>query len=457
MALNFPINPEDGDTYEGYVYDATAGVWNSDPHQIASRFVTSATAPSNASEGDGWFDTNTAKSYVFYDGVWVQLGALGTVDLNQIADVNVSSPANGQALIYDETTLQWANEVLPEPVLTFSGLDDTLISTPAIGDSLVYNGTDWVNGPRSNNAIINGDFGVWQRGTSFAGVNNVYTADRWRYSNGGNGIVTTISREAFNPSDIEAIGYGDAKYFYRFNQTVAGSGSTFQVFAAQRIEDARTFAGQQVTLSFWAKSDVSRSVSIRFTQDFGSNGSSANNNYPGGVSINTSWQRFSVTTTLDSVLGKTIDSDSYLSVNFTAVNGDFNVVKTVDIWGVQLEAGSVATPFRLAGGSKAAELAECERYYQKYSTVALWPATSGGQTYFYGPFALSTTMRANPSASIYNPSNNNQNVIRNWNGTEYTISSVLKNSNQFMGVVLPSTVDVGENVCTAALILESEL
>ena len=108
MALNFPITPEDGDTYQGYVYDATAGVWNSDPHQIASRFVTSATAPSSPSEGDGWFDTNTAKSYVYYDGVWVQLGALGTVDLNQIADVVVSSPANGESLVYDGT--DWVNQ-----------------------------------------------------------------------------------------------------------------------------------------------------------------------------------------------------------------------------------------------------------------------------------------------------------------------------------------------------------
>ena len=108
MALNFPLNPADGDTYEGYVYDATAGVWNSNPHQIASRFVTSATAPSSPSEGDGWFDTNTAKSYVYYDGVWVQLGALGTVDLNQIADVNVSSPANGESLVYDGT--DWVNQ-----------------------------------------------------------------------------------------------------------------------------------------------------------------------------------------------------------------------------------------------------------------------------------------------------------------------------------------------------------
>lgn len=27
MALNFPNNPADGDTYEDFYYDATAGIW----------------------------------------------------------------------------------------------------------------------------------------------------------------------------------------------------------------------------------------------------------------------------------------------------------------------------------------------------------------------------------------------------------------------------------------------
>ena len=134
MALNFPTNPTDGQTYEGYVYDATAGVWNSDPHQIASRFVTSATAPSSPSEGDGWFDTNTAKSYVYYDGVWVQLGALGTVDLNQIADVNVSSPANGESLVYDGT--DWVNQnVTVEPTEIYD------VSTTSVGKFALPSGT----------------------------------------------------------------------------------------------------------------------------------------------------------------------------------------------------------------------------------------------------------------------------------------------------------------------------
>lgn len=31
MALNFPANPNDGDTYEDYVFNASKGVWNKSP------------------------------------------------------------------------------------------------------------------------------------------------------------------------------------------------------------------------------------------------------------------------------------------------------------------------------------------------------------------------------------------------------------------------------------------
>lgn len=86
MALNFPLNPADGDTYENYVYDATEGVWNANPQQLASRFITSATQPSTPSNGDGWLDTNTGKTYIYYnDGSsaqWIESGnpVIGFVD-----------------------------------------------------------------------------------------------------------------------------------------------------------------------------------------------------------------------------------------------------------------------------------------------------------------------------------------------------------------------------------------
>lgn len=85
-ALNFPLSPEDGDVYGNYVYDATEGVWNANPQQLASRFVTSATQPTSPSNGDGWLDTNTGKTYIYYnDGSsaqWIESGnpVIGFVD-----------------------------------------------------------------------------------------------------------------------------------------------------------------------------------------------------------------------------------------------------------------------------------------------------------------------------------------------------------------------------------------
>lgn len=109
MALNFPSTPSDGDTFEGYTYDATNEVWNHNPYQIAARFVTSATAPANPSEGDGWFDTNTAKSYIYYDSVWVQVGALGSVTLDQIGDIDTAGVSDGESLVYDSATSTWVS------------------------------------------------------------------------------------------------------------------------------------------------------------------------------------------------------------------------------------------------------------------------------------------------------------------------------------------------------------
>jgi hypothetical protein len=54
---------------------------------------------------------------------------------------------------------------------------------------------------------------------------------------------------------------------------------------------------------------------------------------------------------------------------------------TFDIWGVQLEAGSVATAFQTASGSLQGELALCQRYL---------PAISGSYNQIWGT-AYSTT------------------------------------------------------------------
>jgi len=212
------------------------------------------------------------------------------------------------------------------------------------------------------NAIINGDFGIWQRGTSLSASSNGYLADRWIYVFNGTGTTRSVTRETFNPGDLVASGYGSGEFFFRFDQSVAGSGGTFSALS-QRIENVETFSNQTVTLSFWAKSSSTSTVGISIQQNFGSGGSTTVITSSSSVNLTNSWVRYTRTITLPSISGKTVGTSSYLNVVFGL---PLNSVFTVDLWGVQLEAGPVATLFKLAGGgSKGAELALCQRYYYR--------------------------------------------------------------------------------------------
>ena len=202
------------------------------------------------------------------------------------------------------------------------------------------------------NKIINGDFGIWQRGTTFSS-SPTFTADRWELFLNGTGATRTVSQQSFTFGTAPVAGY-EGKFFLRYDQSVAGSGATFNI-VRQRIEDVRTFAGQTVTVSFWAKAAATTTMdAIRFTQNFGTGGS-------GGVGITaatapvftTSWTRYSYTVAIPSIAGKTIGTYDGLELRFLyPINSTF----TVDIWGVQVEAGSTATPFATATGNPALEL-----------------------------------------------------------------------------------------------------
>jgi hypothetical protein len=107
-ALNFPASPSDGDTYLGYVYDATDGVWNANPRQLASRFITSATQPPTPQNGDGWFNTTNGKTFIYYydgtSGQWIESGypVLGYQSIENLSDTSINTPTNGQVLAYDD-------------------------------------------------------------------------------------------------------------------------------------------------------------------------------------------------------------------------------------------------------------------------------------------------------------------------------------------------------------------
>jgi hypothetical protein len=219
-----------------------------------------------------------------------------------------------------------------------------------------------VNGgaiPLSPNAIINGAFDIWQRGGGTFSANGV-TADRWNLGKGGSSTIA-ITRESFTPGAAPVAGVESA-FFLRF----ARSSWNANDFFGTRLEDVRTYAGQTVTLSFYAKASSAFTIdALNLAQNFGSGGSSTVFLSLGTQAITTSWQRYTKTVTLPSLTGKTIGSSSYLE--FFMQFGSTAANATLDIWGVQLEAGTVATPFRRNANSLAGELAACQRYYQRLS------------------------------------------------------------------------------------------
>jgi hypothetical protein len=266
---------------------------------------------------------------------------------------------------------------------------DTLVADSAATTGLRWQG----NYAAGKNKIINGAFDVWQRGTSFT-TTGAYTADRF-YVSAGTAAVTA-SRQTFTAGTAPVAGY-EGQYFHR----IACAATTSYVDLSQKIEDVRTFAGQTVTFSFWAKADSNVTWTVFARQDFGSGGSAlVDTGFSATASLTTSWQRFSMQVTLPSVSGKTIGTSSYLQI-IGYINGAAANSRTVDFWGLQLEAGNVATAFQTATGTLQGELAACEYYFQKCvrtNGVALGQCLGTSAT--EAQIQLKGTMRTAPTITL---------------------------------------------------------
>ena len=285
----------------------------------------------------------------------------------------------------------------------------------ALGDAIDTSVWNVGYGQAGKNKLINGDFNINQRGFSSTTTSATYGFDRWRIANSGGTV--TYSAQTFTLGTAPVSGY-EGKNFARVVTASQSAAGDFAVFS-QFIESVRTFAGQTVTVSFWAKAAAGTpKVAVEFVQAFGTGGSpSADvNTYAGQITLSTSWARYSVSVAVPSISGKTIGTASNDSLGlflWTSAGSTFNSRTgslgaqnaTIDFWGVQVEAGSVATPFQTATGTIQGELAACQRYYyQVGSAVGVNPgnghyySTTGA--YITTPFPV--TMRTAPSAAVTN-------------------------------------------------------
>jgi len=251
------------------------------------------------------------------------------------------------------------------------------------------------------NAIINGGMDIWQRGTSFASLtaasSSTFAADRWQVYVGNAG--RTVSQQA---SGLTA---------FRYSMRVArdsGNTSTAVTQVTQNIESNMSYplAGKTVTVSFYGKAGANYSAAsgaltyglyqgTGIDQNvFGMTGGSGVGT--GTATLTTSWQRFSFSVTVP-----TTSTELAVYLNTTPV-GTAGANDWFEITGIQLEVGSVATPFSRAGGTIGGELAACQRYYFRTQTGTGQPymgvTVAGSSTTTYANIIHKVTMRSTPTS-----------------------------------------------------------
>lgn len=273
---------------------------------------------------------------------------------------------------------------------------DTLVADSSTSTGLRWQG----NYAAGKNKIINGAFDIWQRGTSFSTTEN-YTADRF-YAQCD--ATFTVSREAFTAGTAPVAGY-EGQYYLQFAKSAGGT----YLQLSQKIEDVRTFAGQTVTLSAWMRvTSGTQTITPAWTQNFGTGGSAS---VSGGTTattatLDTTWTRYSFTISVPSVSGKTIGAGSNLQIFIPRVPSGLTGASTIQIWGVQVEAGSVATAFQTATGTLQGELAACQRYYWRFTGgngnyAAYGTGVTGSTTQCDVFVQFPTTMRTKPTTLEY--------------------------------------------------------
>jgi hypothetical protein len=250
------------------------------------------------------------------------------------------------------------------------------------------------------NKLINGNFDIWQRGTTFSYRNpsaeqDRYSADRWKLVNTGG---STADRLGISVNRIP-LGLGDlpnstaySNYGLQFAIGTGGYTAGSSTYLYQRIEGIENLPKGYATVSFYARSTVTNSrLGVSFRRDFG--GGTAPDYATSGVEQNsqkvsgfvtvvpTEWTKFTHTFSLpdcsNGLIGASgtdgpeirffiragsdlvTSKDVSEAINPNLINANsYNI----EIAQVQLESGREATEFDLR--DQTSEMQKCMRYYQ---------------------------------------------------------------------------------------------
>jgi len=442
MAIDFPDSPTENQQYT--VGDRT-WTWNGTYWELStstSTFTASDTEPVDPDPGDIWFDSTIGKTFVNYNGTWVEIGNAATV-VDVIADADADTkvqvevtadsdkiefttagtkrleidasghviPAANETYDLGSASNRFRDLYLSGSSIDLGGVsitsDGSNISLPSVDDiaasSVTIGGENVTPYTGRKNAVINGDMRISQRGTTFNSVaTGSYTLDRWVIDHAGGGTAVNITQESFLLGQTDVVG---AKNYIRMNVVTSGDFAHLD----HRIEDVTLFDNRTVTLSFWAKASSSMNLGFEWLQYFGPGGSAEVTDSNLGFPLTTAWQKFTYTINLPSLSGKVVTSGSSFRLRFVPTSTDAvfasrwgangNFTGTVDLALVQVESGDKATPFEHR--SYGEELALCQRYYHQGGATTVSGMIGADNFANVSTVFFPTAMRATPSVTVY--------------------------------------------------------
>jgi hypothetical protein len=295
--------------------------------------------------------------------------------------------------------------------------------------------------PFTKNAIINGACEVAQRGTSavtLTAASFLYPVDRMFVGRSSG----TTGATAQQIGSTTLTGFNNA---VRVQRTAANT-STNDLFIGQSMESLNSipFAGQTVTLSFYARAGANYSSSgsalaVRLYSGTGTDQSGLGSGFTGTATpisssqvITTSWVRYSFSAAISS------SATQLQFLAFYTPVGTAGAADNVDITGIQLEVGSQATPFTRAGGTIQGELAACQRYYERItsqsSNARLGAGIASGLTAFNPTIYFAVTKRVAASTIDFANLTTYDSAIRSFTTITYSEGSLNSTTINVTGV-----------------------
>lgn len=267
-----------------------------------------------------------------------------------------------------------------------------------------------IDGFLGKNMLINGNMGIFQRSTlANRPDGESYTVDRWSFASLGTGtsnwgVGTFLISDGTPLLPVPS----PPRYWIGLNVVANTTSALFR----QKIENVSVYANGKATLSFWMRSSVAgKKVGVRIIQDFGSGSGASSAVFVEGpvFTLSTSFQKFTATFDVPSLVGKTVGAtptNDCLQVlfDFAAASGYggqlVGQTGLFEVTLIQFERGEVATDFERR--PEAMELALCQRYCQLLDYGkgnGFTGVTVIGSTQVLGFVNLMANMRTVPTAT----------------------------------------------------------